>query len=291
MAVTDGEAVSQTGADDSGGDESGGGAGGTSSDRMVVQTGHVEVAVPDARAAAAAVVDLVEGSGGRVDGRQETAATTDRSGWAELVVRVPGAKVTSTIESLREIGDVRAIDLSADDVTDAAQDLDARIHALELSIARMEALMQDATTTRDLIDAESALSERQSNLEQLQAERKSLEGKVALATLTITLAGPDALPSEGPTTFLSGLESGWSGLVSTAKVTAVVFGVLLPWILAGGLIAFAVAAVLRVRRRNRPPAAPGPQGRPPVPGVFPPAPPAAPSEQASPEPVAAGRQQ
>ncbi|MEN0128176.1 MAG: DUF4349 domain-containing protein, partial [Brevundimonas sp.] len=219
--------------------------------RQVIQTGDVSMRAKDALAAAKTVANHVESVGGRVDDRSEQAAAGGTSAGAALVVRVPAAKVTSTIDMLRGLGTVDTVDLKATDVTGAAQDLDARIHALELSIARMDALLAKATTTRAIIDAESALTERQTNLEQLQSERARLADQVSLSTLTISIHGLDVPPpvtEEGPHSFLDGLAVGWDAFVSAVTSVVVVAGVLLPWLaFAGALLAVAIA----VRRSRR----------------------------------------
>ncbi|MBT0994520.1 DUF4349 domain-containing protein [Cellulomonas sp. DKR-3] len=238
------------------------GGGVDEAERQVIQTGSIRMTVEDPQVVTDQVVDLVEGKGGRVDSRSESAASTDETAQSSLTVRVPADQVSSTVDALRELGEVDGIDLQAQDVTGTAQDLDARIHALELSVDRMEQLMTDATSTRDLLAAESALSERQASLEQLQSERARLADKVALSTLEISIAGPGALPvqaEEEDGTFLTGLENGWEALVATIGVLMVVLGAVLPWLAVAALVGLVWLAVRRRRRRR---AAPAPQEQP-----------------------------
>ena len=263
-AAVDGSAAH---ADEGGsGQDAGGEAAARDDARMVVQTGSVHVEAEDPIAAARAVADDVDRRGGRVESRSESAASADGTATAVLVVRVPASSVTATIEELGRIGEVTAVDLQADDVTGTAQDLDARIHALELSVQRMEALMSSAGSTKDLLEAESALSERQAELESLQSQRARLADQVALSTIEVVVSGPGVLPvqtQEEDGTFLTGLASGWEALVTTVGVVMVVLGALLPWLALAGVVALVVMAV---RRRRRP----------------------APAEPAAPEPVVVG---
>lgn len=224
-------------------------------ERQVVQTGTLDLRVEDARTATAAVVTRVEAVGGRVDDRSEQATTEESAGSASLVVRIPADQVSPVVDGLDAIGTVDRIDLESTDVTGAAQDLDARIHALELSVDRMDALLARATTSKDVIEAESALTERQSNLEQLQAERNRLADQVSLSTLTVNIYGPDLAPpvaEEGPTSFLDGIGVGWDAFLSSAKAVLVVAGVLLPWLAFGGAVAAGVVALVRWNRRRHP---------------------------------------
>ncbi|MCR6648095.1 MAG: DUF4349 domain-containing protein [Cellulomonas sp.] len=245
------DAGSDSAADESGGKADADGSSSPNEARLVVQTGSVWVEADDPLAAARELATYVERSGGRVDARSESAASADDVATASLTIRVPAAKVSATIQELGELGRVSNVDLRAEDVTDAAQDLDARIHALELSVARMEALMASATTTKDLLDAEAALSSRQGDLESLRSQRARLQGQVSLSTIDVTVSGPGTLPvetAESSGTFLSGLEAGWDALVSTISVTMVVLGAMLPWLVVVGLLGLVVLAVRRRRR-------------------------------------------
>ncbi|WP_421734481.1 DUF4349 domain-containing protein [Cellulomonas sp.] len=247
-------------------------------DRQVIQTGDVRMTVKDPREAADAVVALAEGAGGRVDDRSEHAATKDDVGTAELTIRLPADQVSRAVDGLRELGTIDQLDLTSEDVTGTAQDLDARIHALQLSVARMEDLLTRATTNEQLIAAENALTERQSSLEQLQSERARLAEKVRLSTIHVALYGPELAPvapvepATGPQSFLDGLATGWDALVAVAAGVAIVVGVLLPWLAFGGAVAALVVAAVRWTRRRRTPAplgAPAPVVVSPVPSVLP----------------------
>ena len=245
--------------------------------RQVVTTGTAQLTVDDPRKAAVAVVALVEGEGGRVDARKEQTAAAGRDAFAQLTVRVPSDDLTSTLAKLEDIGRVDQVDLSAQDVTGTAQDLDARIRALKLSVARMEDLLSRATSNADLIAAENALTERQANLESLQSQRARLTDQVALSTLDITLTTPGNAPAPTTHGFLGGLAAGWGALVAMLGTLVLVVGVLLPWLAFAGVITLTVLASLRWARRRR---APGPGAT--VPGPTAP-PEAAPFEAATEE--------
>jgi len=223
--------------------------------RQVVTTGTAQLTVDDPRKAASAVVALVEGEGGRVDARKEQTAAEGRDAFAQLTVRIPSDDLTSTLTQLEDIGRVDQINLSAQDVTGTAEDLDARIRALKLSVARMEDLLSRATSNADLIAAENALTERQANLESLQSQRARLAEQVALSTLDITLTTPGNAPAPTTHGFLGGVAAGWDALVAVLSALVLVVGVLLPWLAFAGVIVLVVVASLRWVRRRRAPAA------------------------------------
>jgi TolA-binding protein len=249
------DAGTETGADVAGGSTTAADVGG----RQVITSGELGLVADDPRGAADLVVAVVEQAGGRVDARQETAAREDEGteATADLTVRVPADTLTDVLDALDEIGEVDHLDLGSDDVTAASQDLDARIRAMQLSVARMEDLLSRASTQADIISAESTLTERQASLEQLQSERARIAEQVALSTLRVSIwtapereAPPEPAP-EPRGGFLGGLESGWEALVAVLGGVVLVLGVLLPWLVAAGVVGAAYLAVVRALRRRR----------------------------------------
>jgi hypothetical protein len=241
-----GEAAGGSGADDGSG-----GAG--DADRQIVTTLDATVVVDDPTAAADQVVRLAEAAGGRVDQRRQRAAGAEGeeslpSAW--LTVRVPAAELTTVLDELRAVGEVRELDEESTDVTTAARDLDARIKALQTSVDRLLAIMAGAKDTAALLATESAISERQAELESLQSERAHLADQVSLSTLRVDLVAKDAPVVVEAKGFLGGLRTGWDSLVTAIDGVLVALGVLLPWMVVLGVPLGAAFWILRGRRRR-----------------------------------------
>ena len=252
--VSGGVAIAQPGSvpgSSSAGDASGGSD--SSSDvvtRQVVTTGRVLIRAKNPIAAADRAAAIVDSVGGRVDDRDQTAATKSKAADATLTLRIPTAKLTSTLARLRSIGDELSISESTDDVTTASEDLGARIDALQTSINRLLALESKATDTADVITIENDISDRQGQLESLTAQQRTVNDQVAMATITLHLIAPSApLPSSGPPSpgaaFLAGL-SGF-GVAFTWAFLALAY--LLPWLVL--VVAIWVVVMLLLRRRWR----------------------------------------
>ncbi len=217
-------------------------------DREVITTGTVSVTVDRPRATAQQLSTWVETIGGRVDERSENGRGDDST--ASVTVRVPSTRVTATIDRLRTYGAVDDVSLQNTDVTSQARDLDARIDALQLSIDRLTSILAGTTSSGDVIKAEKALTQRQEQLESLQAQRKGIADQVSLSTVTVTLSQQPTASSVEPGGFTGGLRDGWNALVSTVNHVVEVAGVLLPWALIAVVVAPGWRLVAR-RRRDR----------------------------------------
>ena len=243
----------------------------TDSDRQVVTTASASLAVDDPAETAQRISEMVEDVGGRVEERSQQAGPGDagvEGVFADLVVRVPADELTGVLAELQDLGEVGHVSVSNSDVTTTAVDLDARISALQTSVARLQALMDGAATTEALLEAEKALSERQQQLESLQSQRALLADQVELSTLSVHLEPFGVAPAGGPDGFLDGFGTGWRALVSAFGAAVVVLGILLPWLAVAGLVTAGVLVPVRLARRRS--AVVQPQPQPPMPPQGPP---------------------
>ena len=215
-------------------------------DRKEVVTGQIFVTASDPVEAARRAVEVVEDAGGRIDNRTENPATDNTPASSSLTARIPAAELTATVDSIEALGKVTSVSISRDDVTMQYQDLDARIGALQASVDRLRALIAGAGNTADLIEAESALSSRQGELDSLTSQKNYLADQVELSTITVQFSTDDVTPSPGPDNFVDGLIAGWHSLVDALQDGVVALGRAIPWLGALFVGAGLVYAVVRV---------------------------------------------
>lgn len=216
--------------------------------RQVITTGSISVTVDRPRESAGKLSAYVESIGGRIDSRSEDGRGTDAS--ASLQIRVPATKVSATIKQLGTYGTVDNVSLQNEDVTSVSKDLDARIDALQISVDRLQGILAAADTSKDVITAERALTERQEQLESLQSQKRSLASQVDLSTIGVDFSQTASVDSVEPGGFTGGLRDGWNGLVSTVNHVVEIAGVLLPWLAVAAVLA-AIVKIWRLRRGSR----------------------------------------
>lgn len=222
--------------------------------QSVIRTASIVVTVKDAAAAADRATALATAAGGMV---QDDTRNHQGSGSAHLVLRVPPAKVASTLTALSELGKERSRRLDDMDVTDQAIDLTSRITTQRASVLRVRALLTRATSLPEITSIEGELTRREADLESLQNRSHALAGQVDLATVDVSLSNTAAPVVGSALGFSDGLRGGWHAVTVIATAVAVTVGALLPF---SPLLLLAVGARLLWLRRRRvaaPPAALG----------------------------------
>lgn len=210
-------------------------------DAAVIVSGEMWFTADDPLTAARSAVDIVAAAGGRVDGREETADGTDGQDGdrATLTARVPSEAAEDVTAKLADIATVERSTLTTSEVGTRQRDLTARATSLRTSIARYDAWLATATTPSDLMEIESGLSERQTELETIEAEITTLAGQVAMSTFTlmfsevVTPADPGAAT---PQNFGESVAAGWGDFVGALTGLSIVLGRMLPWLVTLALI-------------------------------------------------------
>jgi uncharacterized coiled-coil protein SlyX len=217
--------------------------------RDVIVTGSMTVTADDPLAASREAVRLVEAAGGRVDARTEYAPANGDQGSASLTLRIPADRLQGVLDDLAELGRADEISTSTSDVTIVVADLESRIATQRGIIDRLNAMFARAVTIDDLITLETSIAQHQATLEDLEAQQRSVADQVAFSTLSLYLRSEAEAPVQEPMDFLSGLAAGWGAFVAFFSGLLVALGVLLPWLIAAGLISAAIVLVVRRRRR------------------------------------------
>ena len=163
--------------------------------RDIVYRATITVQSDDVTEASRQAVAIVEGFGGIVFG--QTTRTEPRPR-VEMTFKVLPGDFSAVLEQLAGVGELVDQSISADDVTERIVDLSSRISTAEVSVERLRKLLQEATELNDVAQIERELLDRETTLETLRAQLRTLRDQVDLATITLTIVqSPDVLPDSG----------------------------------------------------------------------------------------------
>lgn len=229
-----------------------------SMEREIIQNAQATVQVIDIRDAADEIAALAEEHDGYVESTNirttpvedtTSAPAPPDSGYGSISIRVPSADLAEVVKELSSSGKVLASSVSKQDVTSTAIDLRARVDSSRTSVERLTELMSNTATVSELIEAETALAERQAELESYEQQLAALDDQVAMSSLHVDLTRSATPTAADPAGFGDGLLAGWNGLIVSLNALVIAFGFLLPWL----AVAAAVLVVIWLIRRRRHP--------------------------------------
>jgi hypothetical protein len=222
--------------------------------RSIIYTGSVTVRVDNVERRAAQAVSIATAAGGFVGGDQRSRDGSHSQ--ATLQLRIPASRFTAVVGELAGLGVEERREISTQDVTEEALDLDARISTQRARVDSGRRLLAQAKSLSELVSLESELAKREADLASLEAKKRRIDDLAALSTITLVLLDQDrstATAGEPRTGFLAGLAAGWKALVASLQVLLTLVGALLPWlVLLGGPVLAVLWWYRRARRRPLP---------------------------------------
>ncbi len=221
----------------------------TTGERFDIITGDLYLTVDNTTETADRITVIVTDAGGRVDSRTDYLDAATQSPSSYLWVRIPAAALDDTVASIQALGQVERVSTGRTDVTLQVIDLGERIDVLNASLARLEALLEQATTTAELIELESAITQRQAERDSLVSQQNYLSDQVQFASISIELRTEGEAPQRDPDSFGDAIVAGWFALVAFAGSSVIFFGMALPW-LAFAAIVIAPVTWFVLRRRK-----------------------------------------
>jgi chromosome segregation ATPase len=174
-----------------------------------------------------------------------------------VTLTVPPGVLPAVLHELSMLGQEKSRSESTQNVTGEVIDVDTRVSNLTKMIDALEQLY-DPTHRKlsELVDLEQQISDRESELESLQAQQRALRAQTDTATVTLTVQ-TKAAPHRHVGGFLGGLRHGWHAFLRGADALAIALGAVLPFALLASVVAIAARALWPwLGRRNVTPAAP-----------------------------------
>jgi len=229
-------------------------------ERLIIRTGNISMVVEDTRAASTTIEAMVErmaADGAFVVSANEYGGTEGSQPHISMSIRIPADRFAETLDRLADLAvNVTSRDESAQDVTEEYVDLEARLESLETARQRLLQIMEDARNTKDLLEAEQQLTQREAEIESIKGRMQYLEQSARLSSIWIELqphilnqpVGDQWRPAETTRRAVDTLLDGLRGFGDFAIFFAIA---ILPWLAAIGLVIVLIVVLIRWRARAR----------------------------------------
>ncbi len=221
----------------------------------IIQNGTIDLRLSNGtqlRRTFALIGSLASRDGGFV---ASSAMHSGRHPTASVTVRIPDARAAGAVTAIGTFGRATSTSLTGQDVTGQVVDLAARITNLDSEEKAVRALLAKAGTVRNILNVQGQLFDLQGQIEELTAQRNSLDNRVQYATVranltTVTPPPPAATPPRSTLARFWHLAA--SHTVATVRGIVLAVGWAAPILI---VTAIAAAGWLVLRRRRKLPRA------------------------------------
>jgi hypothetical protein len=219
--------------------------------RALVVTMNLGLRVADVDVARDAIQAATARAGGYVANATSSGADDERAVTLEL--RIPRDRATSAHRELAALGEVTSDVQKTEDVTEEKADLEARLDNARVEEKRIvEIMSQRAGSIGDVLQAEKELARVRETIERYEAQKRTLDGRVDLATIHVSIAARPTPAWQTPGESIARAASeGLRGARALAVYGAMALAASAPIVLPPLALAAAILGLLRMRRRSR----------------------------------------
>lgn len=156
--------------------------------KQIVRTGEIHLLVGDVEKAIAEIGRVArryDGSIAALDDRTPQGAGERHA--ASMTVSIPAPRFDAAMEALAAVGGVQSRTVKAEDVTDQIVDGQARLRNLRRTESDMLKIMDRSGKIGDVLEVENQLSSVREQIEQLDAQLKSTQARVAYSTIAVQM--------------------------------------------------------------------------------------------------------
>jgi len=227
-------------------------------ERLIIRSGSVSMVVKDTRAAQQSVEEMVtemSSEGAYVVSSEEYGGVEGGSPYVAMTIRVPATRFDEAMDRLADMAvEVTARNESGEDVTEEYVDLETRLESLEAARQRLLEIMQEARTTKDLLEAERQLTEREAEIESFKGRMQYLAQSARLAGIRIelqpyVLSQPVSARWRPAESARQAVETLVDSLRSLGDFLIFFVIAILPWVVVLGLLAYGIVRFVLWRIR------------------------------------------
>ncbi len=215
-------------------------------DRKIVSTASLTMEVKSVQTAFDAITKIVQASQGFIS----SSSTYDSGGRknGEMTVRVPQKNFYSTIEQIETLGTVKSRQISGQDVTEEFIDLGARLDNLKKQETRLQEILKNATTVKDVLEVEHELERVRGEIERLTGRLNYLNQSIEMSTITVSAREPAPITGQG-WGITDALREAVQGFIESVNGIIIFIGFILPIVV---FIALVYVIALWIKRKILP---------------------------------------
>jgi len=217
-------------------------------ERSRIVTMDVTIVASDFDASLTQLRASVERAGGYVSDLQSSGSDDGKR--ARIELRVPADRAQELRGSFGGLGEITNQTEKVEDVTEQRADLDARLTNAKTQEKRLLEIMAGKSgSITDLVESEKELARVRENVERLEAQQRSLVGKVDYATIHVTLQAHAVPAWQTPgKSLVDAGKTGAKGAAAVAVYGSMAFLTLAPTMLPIAGLVFVIYLVARRRR-------------------------------------------
>lgn len=183
--------------------ESESGDGSSSTDRKIIKTVYTEIETENYATFVKSLKQSVTDNGGYISSSKFSGGNDGELRYATLVIRIPAENLDTFTGTVGDIGTVSSYEESERDVTLKYVDIVSRIEVLEAEKAALTSLLENASSTADILAIRSQLEKVLEELASLKSQKNVYDNQIAYSTVNMEIYEVEKETSDESSSFFT----------------------------------------------------------------------------------------
>ena len=223
-------------------------------DKKIVRRAELRAETKDYDGAKNTVSALVATLGGYTESSRESTPGNGRSRMLCATLRIPAEQLDAFLSKAGETVHITNSSITTDDITAKYYDAEARLATLKAEKAALDAMLEKATTTAEIMQIHERLYDVMEEIDSLTAKLNVYKNEVAMSTVTLNLYEVVEYSPEKEsfgTRLDNAFVSGWKGFASFWQGFLVFLVRALPVLLTLAVIAAGIVLIVKLQQKRR----------------------------------------
>ncbi len=222
-------------------------------ERKVIKSAYLEVEIEKGKFENVifSLTALAEQNGGFISNTQSYSDVDGNLTSGSITIRILHDQYNSALEKIKNMGVVKSISISGQDVTQEYVDLESRLRNFKAQEVILLDLMAQSKEVLDSIEVQRELSFVQEQVEVIRGRMNYLDNMVSFSTIDVFIFEPEPITTSTGWGFLDALRRGLRGAVTVFNGFLVFLIAASPVLIVIAIILIIVWQVIRARKRRR----------------------------------------
>ena len=219
----------------------------------LIKNGYVDIEIPKGQFQEKffEVSALAAKYNGYVSNSQSYSDSEGKMTSGSVILRIDKANFDAVLNEIKEMGTVKNVNISVQDVTQEYVDNESRLKNLNAQQERLLQLMVQSESVKDSIEVQRELSNVEGQIEVIKGRQNYLDNLISYSTIQVYLAEPRPITDSTEGGFIGAIMRGARGALTVLRVfTTVLIGVS-PLLILVAIILVIIWQSLRAKNRRR----------------------------------------
>ena len=224
-------------------------------DKKIIRRAEVSAETKDYEGAKSTITTLVTTLGGYTESSRESTPGNGRARTLYLTLRIPAEQLDAFLSKTGDAIRVTNSNITSDDITAKYYDAEARLTTLKAEKAALDAMLEKATSTAEILQIHERLYDVMEEIDSLTAKLNVYKSEVAMSTVTLNLYevveySPDAKKDSFGTRIGNAFFAGWKGFAAFCQGFLIVVVRIMPVLVIGAAVAAVVILIVKLRQKR-----------------------------------------